>query len=237
MRYGRIAWAIPVLSLLAAPAGESLYLSQCAVCHGERGEGGRGPSLAKPALRNAPDDEALFRVIRRGIPNSGMPATALADREIHLVLSHVRALGRVAATPALPGNPRRGEQIFLGKGGCAGCHEAVGPDLAGIGARRSAAHLRTSLTDPAADLPAGFVLIEVVTKDGRKVTGSRVNEDTFSLQLRDSGGAVRSFWKAELREWKRQTGRSPMPSYKRVLSEAELDDVTAFLAGWQEASR
>lgn len=237
MRCARFAWVIPVFSLFAAPDGESIYLGQCAVCHGAHGEGGRGPTLAKATLRNAPDDDALFRVIRRGLPDSGMPGTALAEREIRLVMSHVRALGRVAPAPALPGDPAGGKAIYEGKGGCVGCHQVVGPDLNGIGARRSPAHLRKSLTDPSADLPPGFVLFEAVTKDGRKVTGPRVNEDTFSLQLRDSGGAFRSFWKSELREWKKLPGKSPMPSYKAVLSEAELDDLTAYLAGWQEAGR
>lgn len=234
MRYESLAWMISTLPLLAAPTGASLYLSQCAVCHGERGEGGRGPALARPTLRNAPDDKALFAVIRRGIPNSGMPGVALAESEIHTLVAHVRTLGRVAAASALPGNPQRGKQIYFGKSGCSECHRVVGPDLTGIGARRSPAYLRTSLTDPGADLPAGFVMLEALAKDGRIVTGSRVNEDTFSLQLLDAQGRVHSFWKWELREWKRQPGRSPMPSYRGVLSEMDLDDVTAFLAGWQE---
>ncbi len=235
MQSRRWAWVIAVLPLMAEPTGQSLYLSQCAVCHGEHGEGGRGPSLARPTLRSAPDDEALFQVIRRGLPNSGMPGVALAEREIRLLMGHVRGLGRVAQTAALPGDPGRGELLYLKQ--CTGCHRAVGPDLAGIGGRRSAAYLRTSLTEPGADVPAGFVMYEVVAMDGRKVTGSRVNEDTFSLQLRQAGGGVRSFWKSELRAWKPQPGWSPMPSYRGVLNESQLDDLTAFLAGWQEAKR
>ena len=227
---------ILVLSLVAqsgaqsvAQSGEDIYLSQCALCHGAGGEGGRGPTLARPKLRHAPDEETLFRVIRRGIPNSGMPATGLAEREIRLVMEHVRALGRVAAPVRPPGDPQRGQQIYAGKGQCAGCHQAFGPDLSGIGERRSVAHLRTSLTDPAADVPAGFMLVEAVTPGGRKVSGARLNEDTFSLQLLDASGNVRSFWKSELRAWKRLPGQSPMPSYRGVLSETELDDLVAFL--------
>ena len=219
---------ILVLSLVAQ-SGEDIYLSQCALCHGAGGEGGRGPTLARPKLRHAPDEETLFRVIRRGIPNSGMPATGLAEREIRLVMEHVRALGRVAAPVRPPGDPQRGQQIYAGKGQCAGCHQAFGPDLSGIGERRSVAHLRTSLTDPAADVPAGFMLVEAVTPGGRKVSGARLNEDTFSLQLLDASGNVRSFWKSELRAWKRLPGQSPMPSYRGVLRETELDDLVAFL--------
>lgn len=234
MRCAWLAFVIPAVGLLAAPTGESLYLSQCAVCHGQLGEGGRGPSLARPTLRHAPDDGALFNVIRRGIPNSGMPGIGLAESEIRLLIAHVRSLGRVPAPPKLPGDPKRGEQIYNGKGACAGCHRVFGPDLSGIGARRSPAHLRTSLTDPNTDIPPGFLMFEAVTNDGRKLSGARVNEDTFSLQIRQSSGAILSFWKSELREWKRLPGRSPMPSYRGVLSETELDDLTAYLASLQD---
>ena len=135
MRCGRLAWFIPVLSLLAAPAGESIYLGQCAVCHGERGEGGRGPALARPTLRNAPDDDALFRVIRRGIPDSGMPGTALAEREIKLLIVHVRNLGRVSAPSVLPGRSSARRTALLRKGRLRGMPSGL---WAGFGRHRRA---------------------------------------------------------------------------------------------------
>jgi cytochrome c oxidase cbb3-type subunit III len=233
MRGGLFACTVSIATLLAAQSGESIYLNQCAVCHGAKGEGGRGPALARPTLPHAPDDQVLLNVIRRGLPNSGMPATALAEPELQLVVAHVRALGRVAPPGPLTGNAQRGAQVYRGKGGCAGCHLAFGPDLQGIGERRSAAHLRTSLTDPAADLPPGFLMVEAVTLDGRKTIGARVNEDTFSLQLREPNGKVHSYWKSELREWKRKPGQSPMPGYREQLTDEEIDDVVAFLASYK----
>lgn len=229
--------------LLAAPVfaqtGEGLFLSHCAVCHGAQGEGGRGPMLTRSNLRNAPDDEALHRVIRRGIPNSGMPSTGLADREVRLVAAHVRTLGRVPPTP-LRGNAENGAVLYRTKGQCAQCHTlhgrggSFGPDLTAIGTRRSPAYLRTSLTDPSADFPRDFVPLRAVTSGGQSVTGSRVNEDTFSLQLRDASGRLHSWFKSELREWKIDKTRSPMPSYRSTLTDSELDDLTAFLAGLME---
>src|SRR5262245_24238699 len=62
--------------------GERLYLSQCAMCHGQKGEGGRGPTLARPKLLHAPDDNALRGVIRGGIPGAGMPGSVLIETEI-----------------------------------------------------------------------------------------------------------------------------------------------------------
>src|SRR5262249_6602796 len=86
-----------------AQTGESIYLAQCSFCHGQRGEGGRGATLARPKLHHAADDESLNRIIRYGIPNSGMPGTALSESEIRLVAAHVRSLGRVQPGP-VPGD-------------------------------------------------------------------------------------------------------------------------------------
>jgi mono/diheme cytochrome c family protein len=47
--------------------GRKIFESQCALCHGQTGGGGRGPSLNRPQLNPAPDDEALRRVISDGI--------------------------------------------------------------------------------------------------------------------------------------------------------------------------
>jgi cbb3-type cytochrome oxidase cytochrome c subunit len=119
---------------------------------------------------------------------------------------------------------------------------ASGPDLTGIGTRRGAAYLRTALTDPEADVPKGFssfnreteipenfLLVRVVTKSGQQLSGARVNEDTFSLQLRDSSDRVHSFFKSDLAELHKDWGKSPMPNYREVFSSTELEDIVAFL--------
>ena len=43
-------------------AGRKIFESQCALCHGANGGGGRGPSLHRPKLERAPDDAALARI-------------------------------------------------------------------------------------------------------------------------------------------------------------------------------
>jgi putative heme-binding domain-containing protein len=220
--------------------GERLYLTQCAKCHGPSGEGGSGPVLARPKLLHAPDDEALRAVIRSGIPGTGMPGTRLVEAELRELAAHVRKLGRVEPV-ALPGDPKRGEKIYLTKGACAECHTlnghggAFGPDLTGVGARRSPQHLRESLVDPGADFPRGFVFARAVTRDGKTLTGVRVNEDTFSIQARDAAGTLHSLWKAELREFQKELRKSPMPSYRNLLTPSELDDLVAYLATLKEA--
>lgn len=220
--------------------GERLYLTQCAMCHGPKGEGGRGPSLAKPKLLHAPDDDALRNVIRFGIPGTGMPGTRLIDAENRELAAHVRTLGRVEPA-VLAGDAKRGEALYRTKGACAECHMlsgiggAFGPDLSGIGASRSPQHLRESLLDPAADFPRGFAHVQAVTREGKTVSGVRVNEDTFSIQIRDAAGAIHSLWKAELREFRKDLRKSPMPSYRDKLTQGEVDDLVAYLASLQEA--
>jgi len=169
-----------------------------------------------------------------------MPGSPLTDREVQLVVAHVRKLGRAAGNPPV-GDAVRGEQIYNSKGGCTGCHTirgrggAFGPDLTSIGERRSAAHLRESLVNPAAEIAPGFLYVRAVASDGQSVAGARVNEDTFSIQIRDAGGKVHSLWKSEATAIHKDVGTSPMPGYAKVLSAGELDDLVAFLVRLQEA--
>ena len=215
-------------------AGGRIYGTQCASCHGTRGEGGRGPALARPRLLHAPDDMAMFHVIARGIPDSEMPGHWFTAREIWQVVAFVRTLGRVASEkPA--GDPQRGGQLYSAKGGCPRCHTvagrggAVGPDLTDIGARRSLAYLREALLQPEAAVPDGFLQVELVTRDGRRITGVRLNEDAFSIQIRDFSDKFRSFWTEELSALNKQPGKSPMPSYTGAFTAAELEDLVAYL--------
>ncbi|HLX42742.1 MAG TPA: c-type cytochrome [Bryobacteraceae bacterium] len=218
--------------------GQRVFGTQCAYCHGPKGEGGLGAVLALPRLSHAPDDPTLFRVIRDGIPGTRMPASALATNQVWQVTAYVRKLGRVEGAKS-GGDPRRGEQIYAGKGGCARCHTiggrggAIGPDLADIGARQNAAYMRASLVDPDAFVPLAFLQVHVILKDGRSFTGVRVNEDAFSLQIRDLSNQFHSFWKNELADIGKEPKRSLMPSYRNVLSAEELDDVVAYLESLQ----
>ena len=220
--------------------GEKLFLANCGRCHGPKGEGGLGPTLMQPKLRRAPDDSALVKVITDGISGTEMPSSgALSEREIRQTAAFVRTLGKVPAKMP-PGNPTRGSEIVRGKGGCTACHAISGaggisaPDLAGVGERRSPAHLRESLIDPGASVPQGYLLVTVTPKNGAVVTGVRVNEDSFSIQIRDNRGRYYSFWKDELAQIDKQRGKSPMPAYKERLSEEEITDVVAFLASLKE---
>jgi putative heme-binding domain-containing protein len=220
--------------------GEKLFQVHCARCHGATGEGDRGPALTRPKLPRAPDDAALLKVIEDGIRGTEMPgADAMSDREMRQTAAYVRSLGRLPMKAVL-GDPVRGAEIYRGKGKCVSCHAIhaeggiVGPDLAGIGAARSATHLRESIIDPQAAVPEDYLLVTVIPKNGPEVTGLRVNEDSFSIQVRDNSGRSHSFWKSDVTNIERERGKSPMPSYKGQLSDAELTDLVAYLASLKE---
>jgi cytochrome c oxidase cbb3-type subunit 3 len=221
--------------------GEKLFQVHCALCHGPQGVGGRGPMLTRAKLSRAPDDAALLKILEDGIRGTEMPgAGAMSDREMRQTAAYVRSLGKVALKP-VPGDPARGAEIYSGKGKCAGCHSIhgeggiAGPDLSGIGESRSAAFLRESIVNPGAAVPEGYLLVTVVPNSGPRVTGVRVNEDSFSIQIRDSAGRSYSFWKKDLAQVDKQRGKSPMPSYQGQLADTELTDLVAYLASLKEA--
>lgn len=238
---------------LAAPtaaeiaAGQRLFAAQCTRCHGQDGSGGSGPNLRVPRLRRAPDDAALVAVIMDGVPGTAMAAAwQLSDPEVVLVAAYVRSLGRLDAL-AVAGNPARGRAVYDGKGGCAACHilagkgRGLGPELSEVGAQRGPAYLRQSLVDPGAEFPrrgvpyeptaySAYRLVRATPSSGAPLVGFAVNEDTFTLQLRDASGALHSLRKADLVKIEKEANPTLMPSYKAVLTEDELQDLVAFLS-------
>ncbi len=167
-----------------------------------------------------------------------MPPSALSTAQIWQLVAYVRTLGHVEQSKST-GDARRGEQIYLGKGGCARCHTlgghggAIGPDLSDVGARLDRDFIRASLVTPEASVPRDFMEVRLVTKDGQRLTGVRVNEDSFSIQIRDLSNQFHSYWKTELTELAKEPNRSPMPSYSKTLTPEELNDLVAYLESLQ----
>ena len=146
----------------AAAEGRALYAKICQSCHGPAGEGGgdRGPSLTRTRLTHGNGDADLFRAIRSGIPGTQMPpfAAALSETQTWQLVAHLRTLQGPASTVAADTTPppatlAPGKRVFLGRAGCATCHQVngrggvVGPDLTTAG-RLSPAALRQKIVDP-----------------------------------------------------------------------------------------
>jgi mono/diheme cytochrome c family protein len=70
---------------------------------------------------------------------------------------------------------------------------------------------------------------QAVTRDGRIITGRRLNEDTYRVQLIDAQEQLVSLVKEELKEYE-PIKKSPMPSYEGKFTREQLGDLVAYLA-------
>src|SRR5262245_19233156 len=227
-------------------AGKQLFNGMCVECHGAGGAGGDAPSLNRARLLHAPTDAALINILTNGIPNTAMPRIRrFTDNEMRQLVAYVRSLGKVAEEK-VPGDAQKGSDVYR-RLGCASCHIVngvggnLGPDLSDVGYMRSASSLRQSVLDPAAVLPRGvlavpsrgyaeYVPLRIVTKDGGEVRGIRVNEDTFTIQVRDQAGKFYSLRKTELALLDKQLDRSLMPSFRDRLTSDDLTNLVAYLS-------
>lgn len=210
------------------------YRLQCAECHGDRGEGSRGPNLADGVFYHGGTDEDLLRTIRNGIRGTEMRGYSMSDERLRQVVAFIRSLN-VSATPAeVKGDAARGESLFRGKGDCLSCHRVgregsfAGPALSGVGSRRSVQHLRASVLDPNDDVPSRYWTATVTRRDGRSALGFVLNEDRHTIQLLDFEGRLVSLDKQRLTTVTKDRN-STMPPFDGVFTESELDDLVAYL--------
>jgi mono/diheme cytochrome c family protein len=303
-------------------AGGKLYESNCGSCHGENGDKIVGIDFSKGTFKTARTDDDVIRIIRNGVPNTGMPPNPFSEVQANTIVAYVRSMvgGRApnaSAIASLTGDATRGKTIFEGKGNCASCHAisgvggTSGPDLgptaiggrgrggaaagipavpaggaaagappagappagaagggrggrggaggggrgggqagaprgggvpaagapapaaaaAGGGGRGAAApnpqQLERSIVDPNAEMAPQYRVYQVITKSNVTARGTLLNQDTFSVQMRDNNDKLMSFWKQDLKEYGFMP--SPMPSYKTVLTPQEIADVVSYL--------
>jgi len=141
----------PALSSDPVEAGRRLFTVNCAICHGERGDGnGQAAARLKTAPRNLvkgvykfrstgssqpPTDDDLIRTISLGIPGTAMIGQAdLGQEQILALVHYVKSLSskfsnnahpKPLPIPAPPPNNKTallaGRKIFL-EIGCVECH-------------------------------------------------------------------------------------------------------------------
>jgi putative heme-binding domain-containing protein len=223
----------------AIAAGTKLFQGSCAGCHGPDGGGGaRGPNLVRRSLWHPLSDDAIFQVIRNGVPGTDMPPTKLSDEQTWDLVAFIHALTGPASTNAVPGDPAAGKAIYWSaKAGCATCHAIrgeggrMGPDLSNIGGSRPLAVIRESIVEPAKDLfYLGNEAAEVVLKNGQMLKGVAKNRSNYSLQLIDAKGVLHLLSMSDVKQLTLSTS-SPMPGdYAKRLTRDELRDLLAYLA-------
>jgi cytochrome c oxidase cbb3-type subunit 3 len=222
----------------AQQAGQMLYQSHCAGCHGLDGRGGEhAPNIATvQKLQQLPEAD-LLRIIRDGVPAAGMPAfgSRLDKEQLFAVARYLRHLEGEGRTASLPGHPERGHSLFFNKAGCSECHMAGGQggfiagDLSSYSAGHSIEQIRDAILNPNNNLDPHHSWATVVTKIGQQYTGVIRNEDNFSIQLEGRDGAFHLLDKSALANIKREE-RSFMPAnYGSKLSPADVNDLISYL--------
>ncbi len=237
--------------------GKALYDANCGRCHNDDGAGVTGIELFKQIRRASSDDDVAKLIINGIPGTSMPPHTFTTEQALNVVAYMRSMVGVTPGSPAaaaagdlagfptgLTGDPANGKTIFTGKGGCAACHRAegaggtTGPDLSaappgggrgrgGPPPRPDPNALARAILDPDADIAVPYRRFQVVPKTGAPVRGTLLNQDTFSVQLRDEAQNLRSFLKADLKE----SGFMPsaMPSYRGRLTPQEVADVVSYL--------
>jgi putative heme-binding domain-containing protein len=213
--------------------GKATFRSNCAFCHGLTGGGGRGPTLNSGHLLHGSTEQDIKNVVTNGVPGTSMPAFEFEKDELTRLVAYIRTLAGSAAKAApVVGDPEQGRKVYE-RSGCAACHHigtegsVYGPELTRVGAGRSSEYIRESIVNPSADIPQEYGGVTVVTRDGKRITGVRINEDTFTVQLRDPSQNFQMFQKDEVQQVIPET-KSLMPAYSS-LAKDELQNLLAYL--------
>src|SRR5882757_5735682 len=120
-------------------AGYRLYGAQCALCHGNNGDGIAGVNLARQQFRRASTDDDIKNTVTTGVAAAGMPPFRLQPAELNGLVAYIRSGFDASGAPFKVGNVARGQAIY-DKDACAACHRVRGagartaPDLTDIGA-------------------------------------------------------------------------------------------------------
>ncbi len=228
-------------------AGKKQFEARCVGCHGSDGAGGgHGPSFLDVRRPRATSKEALRDLIRKGIPDAGMPPSPMSDAEADAIVAYVDLLKAPAAEHPVAGDAAAGERFFAGKGNCSSCHMLrgrggiLGPDLSNLGRERKLGQIEQALKDPGA-APANpafgggggggprggaapsFKAVSVRLRDGRTLRGLAKYESAFDLGLQGVDGKFHSFSKNQVAELTRE--KSLMPKL-----DAPPDDMRNLLA-------
>ncbi len=214
-------------------AGARVYVADCALCHGANGDAVDGVDLRRGRFRTARSDDDVRRVITEGVAGSRMPSFDLDAAEMSGIIAYIRAGFDPSGVAVRVGDPTRGRAVFEGEGRCVGCHRVNGvggrrlaPDLGEIGITRTPAALQRTILDPTSALLPINRPVRAVTRGGETIRGRRLNEDTYTVQLIDAEGQLRSLVKADLTEYEVSSTATMRPT---SLSADQVADVIGYL--------
>jgi cytochrome c oxidase cbb3-type subunit 3 len=181
--------------------GQSLFVQNCAFCHGrDAGGGEEGPDLTRSKLvAEDVGGDKIGPVVLNGRQDKGMPRFKLAERDVKDLATYVHAQktlaesqkgGRrgVEVADLQTGNADAGKQYFNGAGKCAGCHSPTG-DLAGVASRYEGLKLEQRMLYPRGTVAS----VAVTLPSGEKLVGKLAYQDEFNIGMRDAKGWYHSW--------------------------------------------
>jgi cytochrome c oxidase cbb3-type subunit 3 len=217
--------------------GAQLYESNCAVCHGGDGSGGKSESIITPNFITMPDVD-LTKSLHDGTAGGMPPYASLGDASIAALVRYMRKLqgqtDTAAATP-VKGDPAAGRTLYFGKAQCSSCHMVQGnggfmaADLTVYGRGHAPDAIRQAIVTPYKDLAPASRVVEVQTKSGTKLSGVIRHENNFNMDLQTEDGHYHFLARSDLADV-HYTDHSLMPhDYGTKLTPAELDNIVSFV--------
>jgi putative heme-binding domain-containing protein len=217
--------------------GRNTYNGSCAACHGLDGHGSdKAVNIAAGGDAQHFSDAQLSDIITNGVPGTGMPAFRnLSEKQVQAVVLYLRSLQGRAELRTLPGDPKRGKELFFDKGECSTCHTIsgeggfLGPNLSGYAATAEPTAIRDQILKTQRSPAFSYRPAVLTTADGERLEGLIRNEDNFSLQFQTKDGSFHFFEKSDLRNLERRDSSLMPTDYRDRLSSGELDDLVSFL--------
>ena len=246
-----LAWTCA--SAQTIEAGRREFQARCVGCHGEDGSGGgHGPSIVDVRQPRVTSKEMMRDLIRKGIPDAGMPPFPMSDHELDSIATYVMSLKNSAADVTAKsgtalGDAAAGERFFGGKGNCASCHMVrgrggiLGPDLSNIGRERTPAQIEQALREPGApvasvrgprpgrggEVAPSYRAITVRLRSGQMIRGIAKNQSGFDLQLLAMDGKLHILSNDQVAEVFNE--KTLMPKIEATANETR--DLVAYLSG------
>ena len=186
---------------VSAPDGGQLYATHCAVCHGDKGDGGVGIPLSLPSFLESVDDDFLRKTIRHGRPGRVMPAFAkLSDAQLNAIVGYIRGWsGKPAPVYSdipVEGDVQHGKELYVAH--CAECHGEMGEGGTGTGVtfsrRRDLPIIPPALNNPGFLTAASDEMIKHALQFGREGTPMRsfLEQGLSEQDINDLVSAIRS---------------------------------------------